>query len=84
MQSLIEWQPFNTENKASVTFNQFIDIVKQLDNNTSPDLWLKWKNYAHQVVIETPNYFYKIYLLVVNSLLKLEKPWEKYIENNTD
>lgn len=61
MQSLIEWQPFNTENKASITFNQFIDIVKQLDNNTSPDLWLKWKNYAHQVVIETPNYFYKIY-----------------------
>lgn len=61
MQNLIEWQPFNTENKASVTFNQFVDIIKELDNGSSPDLWFKWKNYAHQVVIETPNYYFKIY-----------------------
>ena len=61
MQDLINWQPFNTETKSSYTFNQFIDVVKTLDNDTSPDVWVKWKNYSNQVVIETPNYYYKMY-----------------------
>ena len=56
-----EWTPFLTEDRASVTFDKFLDLIKQLDNNTSPDLWTKWKNYANQVVIETPNYYFKLY-----------------------
>lgn len=55
------WTPFLTESNSSYTFNQFIDLIRKLDNDTSPDIWTKWKNYANQVVIETPHYFYKIY-----------------------
>lgn len=42
--------------------SQLIDFVKHLDNDTiSTDLWTKWKNSANQIVIETPNYFFKLY-----------------------
>lgn len=61
MNELTTWLPFNTETNASGAFNQFIDLIQNLDNNTSPDLWFKWKNHAQQVVIETPNYYYKLY-----------------------
>ena len=56
-----EWTPFLIENRASITFDKFLDLIKQLDNNSSPNLWTKWKNYANQVVIETPNYYFKLY-----------------------
>jgi len=61
MNELCEWQKFLTDNPNDNPFDRFIDLLKQLDNNTSPDLWVKWKNYSHQVVIETPSYYYKIY-----------------------
>ena len=56
-----EWTPYLTEDRASVTFDKFIDLVKNLDENSSPDLWTKWKNYTNQVVIGTPNYYFKFY-----------------------
>lgn len=59
--NVAEWTPFLTENRASITFDKFLDLIKQLDNDTSPDLWTKWKNYANQVVIATPNYYFKLY-----------------------
>lgn len=63
MQDLIHWNQFITDDPESNSqkFSQFIDIIKSIDDNTSPDLWVKWKNYSYQVVIETPKYFYKIY-----------------------
>lgn len=56
-----EWTPFLAKDRASITFDKFLDLIKQLDNNTSLNLWTKWKNYANQVVIETPNYYFKLY-----------------------
>lgn len=56
-----DWTPFLTEDRASITFDCFLDLIKQLDENSSPDLWVKWKNYANQVVIETPSYYFKLY-----------------------
>ena len=56
-----EWTPYLTEDRASVTFDKFINLVKNLDKNSSPDLWTKWKNYTNQVVIGTPNYYFKFY-----------------------
>lgn len=42
------WIKFNTLTEANVTFNQFLDLIKQLDNNSNPDLWVKWKNFSNQ------------------------------------
>lgn len=56
-----DWTPFLNKDKEAITFDRFLDLIKQLDDDTSPDLWVKWKNYSYQVVIETPAYFYKIY-----------------------
>jgi hypothetical protein len=61
LEIISNWTPFSSNDRASVTFNRFLDIIKQMDNNTSPDIWMKWKNYANQVVIETPNYYFKLY-----------------------
>ena len=55
------WSPFLKQTQSSSTFNQFLDIIKQMDNDSSPDLWFKWKNFTNQVVIETPNYYFKLY-----------------------
>ena len=44
--------------------NAMEEISKLEDNNNVPNRkenLIKWKNYAHQVVIETGEYFYKIY-----------------------
>ena len=57
---LSNWMPFLSEDR-NPTFDEFIDLIKKMDSNTSPDVWVKWKNYSNQVVIETPHYFYKIY-----------------------
>lgn len=61
LEIISNWTPFLSNDRASVTFNQFLDIIKQMDNNTSPDIWTKWKNFANQVVIETPNFYFKLY-----------------------
>lgn len=63
MNELTNWNQFITDDPDSNSqkFKQFIDIIQSINDNTSPDLWVKWKNYAYQVVIETPAYFYKIY-----------------------
>ena len=55
------WTPFLKNNQSSYTFDQFLDIIKQMDNESSPDLWFKWKNFVNQVVIETPNFYFKLY-----------------------
>ena len=54
------WELFRL-NDNQLYFNQFVETVKSLDNNTSPDLWTKWKSDSNQIVIETPNYYFKIY-----------------------
>lgn len=55
------WESFALSDNQK-HFCDIINIVKQLDDgNISTDLWTKWKNYANQIVIETPNYFFKIY-----------------------
>lgn len=56
-----DWTPFLAEDRASTKFDKFLNVVKQLDDDSSPDLWTKWKNYTNQVVIGTPNYYFKFY-----------------------
>ena len=34
-----DWTPFLAENRASTKFDKFLNIVKQLDDDSSPDLW---------------------------------------------
>lgn len=58
--NLSSWSPFLAETKSSSTFNKFINSIIQLDES-DPSHWTKWKNYANQVVIEAPNYYYKLY-----------------------
>ena len=55
------WVSFSTPTNSDSAFNQFLNLITRLDNNSNPDLWVKWKNFSHQVVIETPNFFYKLY-----------------------
>lgn len=54
------WEPFSL-NKNQSYFEKFIDVVKKMDNNVSTDLWVKWKSQNSQIVLETPNYYFKIY-----------------------
>lgn len=63
MTNICVWQSFINSNVSNNTkhFEQFISFIQSLDNNSSPELWTKWKNYSNQVVIETQNYFFKIY-----------------------
>jgi len=61
LEIISNWTPFLKNNQSSYTFDQFLDIIKQMDNESSPDLWFKWKNFANQVVIETPNFYFKLY-----------------------
>lgn len=45
--------------------NQFrlaIQFIKSLDPSNDLNLWVKWKNYNNQVVIKTPEYYYKVYV----------------------
>ena len=56
-----DWTNFLTEDRASTKFDKFLNLIKQLDDDSSPDLWTKWKNYTNQVVISTPNYYFKFY-----------------------
>lgn len=53
------WEVFSLTEEQKY-FESFIDYVKRIDEST-PDIWVKWKNSCSQVVIETPKYFYKIY-----------------------
>lgn len=63
MTNICVWQSFINSSVSNNTkhFEQFISFIQSLDNNSSPELWTKWKNYSNQVVIETQNYFFKIY-----------------------
>lgn len=55
------WTPFIKSDESFNTFNNFLDFVSQLDGDTSPDLWVKWKEYSNQVVIATSEHYYKLY-----------------------
>lgn len=41
--------------------NLFIDIVNSINKDLNPNRMVKIKDYAHQTVIETDKYFYKVY-----------------------
>ena len=57
------WIPFSADNN---TFQQFIGIIESFDETNATN-WIKWKNsIPNQVVIETSNYFYKIYQTKTN------------------
>lgn len=55
------WSVFNKKDNSFKTFDNFIDFVSQLDGDTSPDLWVKWKEYSNQVVIATSDNYFKLY-----------------------
>lgn len=59
--SLDSWMPFVTPTESDQTFNQFLSIITSLENSSDTSSWVKWKNFSNQVVIQTPNYFYKLY-----------------------
>ena len=52
------WVGFDTETDSDETFSQFLDLITSLEGSSENDHWVKWKNFAHQVVIQTPKYFY--------------------------
>lgn len=55
------WVGFNTATDSDETFSQFLGLITSLEGSSENDQWVKWKNFAHQVVIQTPKYFYKLY-----------------------
>ena len=49
---------------SSVDYNQFqyfIDQIKELEDSEDINHWVKWKYYDNQVVLQTRNFFFKIY-----------------------
>lgn len=42
-------------------FQYFIDQIKELDDSEDINHWVKWKSYDNQVVLQTRNFFFKIY-----------------------
>ena len=55
------WEVFEL-NDNQKKFDNFVDVIKTLDNGAiSTDLWTKWKGEVNQIVIQTPNYYFKIY-----------------------
>lgn len=46
---------------TEVKKDRFISIVNSIRPELNPNKMVKIKDYAHQVVIETENYFYKVY-----------------------
>lgn len=52
MRDLLNWAPIKDP-------NYLIQAIYSIDD--SRDNWVKWKNYANQVVVQTNDYFYKVY-----------------------
>ena len=46
--------------RLSSSFHSLVQTIQSLDPS-SPRQWVKWKNYQNQVVIQTEDYFYKLY-----------------------
>lgn len=57
---LMQWSSFLTSNDKQSSFHKFLDTLVRMDDS-DPSQWVKWKNYANQVVVQSPNYFYKMY-----------------------
>lgn len=55
------WTPVTSSVKLLSSFSDFLDKVQSLDGST-PNSWVKWKDYENQTVVKTYNYFYKIYV----------------------
>lgn len=55
------WLPISSKDEKNDTFSTFLGFISQFESGTTPDMWVKWKNYSDQVVIKAKNNFYKIY-----------------------
>lgn len=47
-------------------FERFLNAVVTLEGDEKQD-WVKWKSPDHQVVIQTPQYYYKLYEMVTDN-----------------
>ena len=57
--------------KKNLTIDEALECIKQFEDtkqNISTNSFVKWKSFAHQVVVESADYFYKVYEEPVNSL----------------
>ena len=66
-------------------FQYFIDQIKELDDSEDINHWVKWKSYDNQVVLQTRNFFFKIYkndLLCGKFLTTLRKELSKNIHSS--
>lgn len=57
-----EWGAVKNSIDKCNQFRYAIDYIKRLDPSNDINCWLKWKNYNNQVVIKTPNFYYKVYV----------------------
>lgn len=55
------WTPLTTTPRIINSFETFLDKVRELDGST-PESWVKWKDYDNQIVVHTNKYFYKLYV----------------------
>lgn len=62
------------------TSTRFINAIRILDANNCLDGAIKWKNYDHQVVIKTNEYYYKVYTIDLKGDKFFEKIREKLAE----
>lgn len=60
--------------------NKFISAIQLLDLNPNLNDALRWKNYDHQVVIKTKDYYYKVYTIDQKGDKFFEKIREKLAE----
>lgn len=60
--------------------NKFISAIQLLDLNPNLNGALRWKNYDHQVVIKTKDYYYKVYTIDQKGDKFFEKIREKLAE----
>ena len=57
--------------KKNLTIDEALECIKQFEETKqciSTNSFVKWKSFAHQVVVESSDYFYKVYEEPVNSL----------------
>jgi hypothetical protein len=74
---LISWKKLDLKETST---KKFFSIIRSLDENVHPELSVKWKDYEHQLVIGTKDYFYKVYTIDRHSGRFFEKIREKLAE----